>query len=86
MATKKWLLIFDFCSYFLGTFNNNLKNGVNFEKLGLFNVQIYFQHSKISWIDMKNPEPLFLWKYSQDFKTLFGFVLAQKLWLQTQIE
>ena len=35
---------------------------------------------------MKNPEPLCLCKYSQDLKTLFGFVLAQKLWLQTQIE
>ena len=45
-----------------------------------------FSHSKKSWINLKNPEPLFCWKYSHDFKTLFGFVLAQKLWFQTQIE
>ena len=41
-------------------------------------------HSRKSRINLKNQEPLFYWKYSQDIKTQFG--LAQKLWLQAQIE
>ena len=38
-----------------------------------------FSHSKKSMINLKNPKPLFCWKYFQDFKTLFGFVLTKKI-------
>ena len=42
MATKQRLLIFDFRPCLLRRFKNILNNGVNFEKSGLFNVQIQF--------------------------------------------